>query len=922
MRITTWGLVLAMVLSLTVAGRAAPAQAADPATAVSLAACAASTSQLVDVSADRPLNLVGTKWVAKNRGQIQDFLNLSSVTVTLGGVALANAGAYFSAPYQTNDQTYGAVWATEWRYTAAPPVVGARLAVHYALALTHALQNLLARPGDPTTFAAGPVVQYVCTARGGLLVGASGGVVRPAAGGATLTIPAGALATDVVITVEAGTPPPPSSFGTPIGGGFTFGPSGTTFATPATLTLGYDPASVAPGLGAGDFYIATSDDGLTWTPIPATVDLIAHTVTAPIAHFSFYVPITFVSLYTQTTGAGSGTLSVSPTGSPCGSGCQSYPVFAVYTCGYYGCYVSGYSFTTVTITESPATLQSYFQGWSGSCSGTAGSCTLTMNGSKLAQASFGLDTTPPVFSGVPAPITAEATSSAGAVVSYATPIAIDAVDGPRPVSCAPGSGSTFAFGQTTVTCSASDTHGNTGTASFTVTVQDTTPPAFSGVPASAIVEATSGAGATFTYTAPSATDSVSGARTVSCAPASGTTFALGTTTVVCTAADTYSNTSSSSFSVTVQDTTPPAISGVPTDRTVTATGPSGAAVSYATPTANDLVDGPVAVLCTPSSGSTFPVGTNTVSCTATDAHGNSASASFHITVNPAVATATWTAKASTLLARDNAAGATDGRYVYVIGGSDGFHDQTDLQRYDPLTDSWTVLAPLPAGRYSGDGAVVINGKLYVPGGWTTSPPLPWSTLFIYDIGSNSWSSGASMPSLSGCGNSVALNGKLYVMTPCNGYSGYTAYLFAYDPGTNAWTVLPSSPHVHTGGAAQAINGRIYLAGGYDGTSTAGWLDIYDPLTNAWTAGSAMPTAVGGGVSGVIGGQLYIAGGQNGSTLLGTVQSYDPTTDHWTTSQAMPTATTAAAGAVVNGALYVAGGYANGAITTATEVFVP
>jgi hypothetical protein len=54
-------------------------------------------------------------------------------------------------------------------------------------------------------------------------------------------------------------------------------------------------------------------------------------------------------------------------------------------------------------------------------------------------------------------------------------------------------------------------------------------------------------------------------------------------------------------------------------------------VSY-TATATDIVDGSVAVHCDPASGSTFPIGTTTVQCTATDAHNNTADGSFTVTV--------------------------------------------------------------------------------------------------------------------------------------------------------------------------------------------------------------------------------------------------------------------------------------------------
>ncbi|MDR3485667.1 MAG: Ig-like domain-containing protein, partial [Bradyrhizobium sp.] len=90
-----------------------------------------------------------------------------------------------------------------------------------------------------------------------------------------------------------------------------------------------------------------------------------------------------------------------------------------------------------------------------------------------------VDTNPPVIT-PPADITVEATSSAGAVVNF-TATDVDTVDGSDPISYSRQPGSTFAIGKTTVVASATDSAGNTGTASFVVTVVDTTPPAAPGV---------------------------------------------------------------------------------------------------------------------------------------------------------------------------------------------------------------------------------------------------------------------------------------------------------------------------------------------------------------------------------------------------------------------------------------------------------
>ena len=170
------------------------------------------------------------------------------------------------------------------------------------------------------------------------------------------------------------------------------------------------------------------------------------------------------------------------------------------------------------------------------------------------------------------------------------------------------------------------------TMSLSGTGIDTTPPVLHGVPSNLTVGATGPGGATVSYTAPTATDDADPSPTVVCTPASGTVFALGTTTVTCSAKDASGNTSSATFTVTVKDTTPPAFTGVPGPITVPATGKSGAVVTYTAPTAKDLVDGTVAVTCSPSSGKTFAIGTTTVTCKASDSHGNTASASFTVTV--------------------------------------------------------------------------------------------------------------------------------------------------------------------------------------------------------------------------------------------------------------------------------------------------
>ncbi len=168
------------------------------------------------------------------------------------------------------------------------------------------------------------------------------------------------------------------------------------------------------------------------------------------------------------------------------------------------------------------------------------------------------DTTPPVIT-APADITAEATGPSGAAVNF-TATATDDTDGAVPVTAVPPSGSTFPIATTIVGLAASDTAYNTASASFRVTVQDTTAPVVS-VPGNITAEATSASGAAVSYPAPTATDAV-GVTSLSSIPASGSTFALGSTTVTATARDAAGNTGTGSFTITVRDTTAPTLASV------------------------------------------------------------------------------------------------------------------------------------------------------------------------------------------------------------------------------------------------------------------------------------------------------------------------------------------------------------------------
>jgi serine protease len=162
----------------------------------------------------------------------------------------------------------------------------------------------------------------------------------------------------------------------------------------------------------------------------------------------------------------------------------------------------------------------------------------------------------------PADVVAECTSPAGAAVSF-TATATDDCDSTPDVSCSPASGSTFALGTTSPTCTAEDAVGNQDQCSFQVKVQDTTAPSIT-CPAAVTVECTGNNSISkndVQLASFFAGVSVSDVCDASLAPSNDAPgfFPLGTTTVTFSVTDDSGNTSTCSTTVKVADTLPPTI---------------------------------------------------------------------------------------------------------------------------------------------------------------------------------------------------------------------------------------------------------------------------------------------------------------------------------------------------------------------------
>ena len=224
--------------------------------------------------------------------------------------------------------------------------------------------------------------------------------------------------------------------------------------------------------------------------------------------------------------------------------------------------------------------------------------------------------------------------SATAVVNFEAPVGTDNCGATTEQTAGLPSGSEFPIGTTTNTYVVTDAAGNTATCSFTVTITDDEDPTIS-CPANINMNVDAGlCGAVVEFEIPEANDN-SGNVTVTqtAGPASGEVFPVGTTTVSFTATDEAGNTATCSFTVTVADNEAPVFDAVSNITVNVDAGICGATVNFEIPTATDNCEGTVVTLTEGlAPGSEFPVGTTTVTYTATDAAGNTVTTSFSVTV--------------------------------------------------------------------------------------------------------------------------------------------------------------------------------------------------------------------------------------------------------------------------------------------------
>jgi hypothetical protein len=163
-----------------------------------------------------------------------------------------------------------------------------------------------------------------------------------------------------------------------------------------------------------------------------------------------------------------------------------------------------------------------------------------------------------------------------------------------------------------------------------------------------------------------------------------------------------------------------------------------------------------------------------------------------------------------------------------------------------------------------------------------------TTTRIYDIASNTWTTGAPIPEPNGLSDHATgyWNGTIYIAGGFNG-TGATDVARAYDIASDTWTTLTPMPAALYLPGFGVINGKFYVASGNNGGGEVNTLYIYDIASGTWSTGAVVPTPVTGPGSAVYQGKLYLFGGAAPfPNTITTTQIYDPVGNSWTTGPSM------------------------------------
>jgi hypothetical protein len=280
-----------------------------------------------------------------------------------------------------------------------------------------------------------------------------------------------------------------------------------------------------------------------------------------------------------------------------------------------------------------------------------------------------------------------------------------------------------------------------------------------------------------------------------------------------------------------------------------------------------------------------------------------------------LAPGSWTLKAPMPAPRGETAAIALAGKLYAIGGNVltvGAPFAKSVPRnevYDPATDRWRVLAPMPVGR-DHLGLAVVNGKIYSFGGFTYSTHQGAGTdVFEYDPAADAWRSRAPLKAPRASIGAAVIGGKIHAIGGRGDPMTTVTTHAVYDPATDIWADAAPLPKARDHMVVIEAEGKIHAIGGRLGASTdrTDQHDIYDPATDSWTSGAPLKTPRSGLAGALYHGMILVLGGELAPNTFVENEGYDLKAKTWGTLVPMPEGRHGFGGDVIGANAYFVGG---------------
>jgi N-acetylneuraminic acid mutarotase len=231
---------------------------------------------------------------------------------------------------------------------------------------------------------------------------------------------------------------------------------------------------------------------------------------------------------------------------------------------------------------------------------------------------------------------------------------------------------------------------------------------------------------------------------------------------------------------------------------------------------------------------------------------------YHHVFDPA--TGAWSQAAPIPRGANHIGVASDAGIIYAFGGFVGRNRIAvpDCYAYVAADDKWHAIQPLSVGSRGAISVVAFEGRIHAIGGRDVRS-VDWHE--VYDPKTDSWSTLAPIPGARDHSAAVVVDGMISVVGGrMDTFDFNTGMHVAYDAKRDKWLERAPMPTARSGHGGVLYQGKLFCMGGEGSRRVFGQTEGYDPATDRWQSYAAMRTPRHGMGAATVGGAIHVAGG--------------------------------------------------------------